>query len=622
MLRGTRWSGVAILLAVSSVGAWHLADAAEPQIGTAKAKKQAAAELKEKSETALREVIGREAVGDLAERNSSLDALIEQNPNFALARWQRGFVRTAEGWRPVDELTKPNSESSQEIAYRKLREKTPEGLAGNLLLASWCKKHGLKEAARGHWLRTLLFDANSEEAHLGLDHTRVNGAWQAPEDIAEAKARAVATRNAVKNHWQNISQSAEAYANGPEDKKQLCESKLREIRDPAAMPLLSLALVPKGDESALLLVDLLKSVPVLEATHALSDVGVRTDSDAVRKAVIEELKTRDEHAVIPPLLLAMSTPVTSEMKLTLSDDGALMYGHVFSRENQVQKQLRIENTRFSTSSAVITQEDLYFELARGPRRYRYDPVLGVERMLSAYAGAVARDAAEVTRQNMTIQEVNDRVGTLLTQITGANNSEPEDWWQWWNDRQQVQVTGGKQVHVSDGYQDIVASNLRRLLSCFVKGTPVWTSRGKVAIETLRTGDLVLSQDLKTGELAFKAVIRPTRRPSTAIYELEIGNSKLQCTAGHPFWVPGSGWTKAIDLKPGMLIRCVDGSRPVLSTSQVGEAETHNLIVDGFQSYFVGEEKTLCHDNTEQQPTLAIAPGVYREGEAPLTVRRQ
>jgi len=48
--------------------------------------------------------------------------------------------------------------------------------------------------------------------------------------------------------------------------------------------------------------------------------------------------------------------------------------------------------------------------------------------------------------------------------------------------------------------------------CFVAGTPVWTVSGPVAIEKIRVGDLVLSQALDTGELAFQPVLQTTQRP--------------------------------------------------------------------------------------------------------------
>jgi hypothetical protein len=40
-----------------------------------------------------------------------------------------------------------------------------------------------------------------------------------------------------------------------------------------------------------------------------------------------------------------------------------------------------------------------------------------------------------------------------------------------------------------------------------------------------------------------------------------------------------------------------------------EAETYNLIVDSFHTYFVGEGKVLCHDNTVRRPTHCAVPGL-------------
>jgi hypothetical protein len=607
MLRRTRWGGLAILVAASGVGVWNLAEGAESQRAT-KVKRPSAAEIKEQSEGALREAIGQETVGDVSERDSTLDDLIGRNPDFAPARWQRGYIKTSDGWQHIDELASPNSTSSLQITYSTVRDKTPDDVAGNLALATWCKKHGLKEAARGHWNRAIALDPNCQEAHVALGDTRVDGTWLTQDEVAEANGRTEATRNALRTLGRKIPEWAQGYATGPDAKKKFCEEKLRQVRDPAAIPLLLRALAPRGDESALLLVDMLKSMPSLEATYALSDLGVRTDSAAVRRVIVEELKLRDEHAVMPPLLLAMSSPVTSKMQLTVSNEGALVYRHVFARENQRQKEVRVQNTNFVTSGSGDGNDD---------------PSSGAIGAIAAASMFAARNEAEVARQNLTIQQVNDRISLLLSQITDSNNGKPEDWWNWWNKRQQIQIQGDKPTQTSIGTQTLAiqTGGGQQRSECFVKGTPVWTSRGKVAIETIRPGDLVLSQDVKTGELAFKAVVQPTQRAAEAIYQLEIGCAKLECTGGHSFWVTGTGWTKASDLRPGMLVRCADGAKPVLTTAKGREVETHNLIVADFHSYFVGEEKTLCHDNTDQRPTLAIAPGVYRDGEAPSSVRK-
>ena len=52
-----------------------------------------------------------------------------------------------------------------------------------------------------------------------------------------------------------------------------------------------------------------------------------------------------------------------------------------------------------------------------------------------------------------------------------------------------------------------------------------------------------------------------------------------------------------------------GTVPVRAVETGSEAETYNLIVDGFHTYFVGEGKVLCHDNTVRRPTNCAVPGL-------------
>ena len=42
------------------------------------------------------------------------------------------------------------------------------------------------------------------------------------------------------------------------------------------------------------------------------------------------------------------------------------------------------------------------------------------------------------------------------------------------------------------------------------------------------------------------------------------------------------------------------------------AVTYNLVVDRFQTYFVGQDRLLCHDNSERRPTNALVPGLLKE----------
>ncbi len=597
---------VVFALVATAVG---ISNADEVHVRTARLKSRSAS-TPALAASAVREAIAQETIGDTKQRDAMLDDVLAAAPDFAPARWQKGFVETRAGWQHIDELMHERALSSRDTIYRNLRRKSADDIASHVQLARWCERRSLAESARGHWYRVLSLDANNPEAHRALGDQYIDNKWVSSEQRQQNQTRSEATEAAQRDWGRKVSEWAEGFANGSPTRKSFCEKNLRDVADPAAAPILALNLAQRGDECALLFVDILRSMPQLEATHALSDLGVRTKSVPVRRAIVSELKVRDEHMVIPPLLLAMSSPATAEMRLIVTDEGALVYRHVFSTKES-PRTAQNQDARFV--SMTRTRDD----------KSSLDSELFVSPLES-----------ELSRRNLTIQQSNERIELFLSEITGAHNGKPEDWWKWWNRRQQVEVgeelvpaqptapaMPNRNMVSSVPNANITFARPQSRRECFVRGTPVWTPGGKVAIETIQTGDLVLSQDMKTGELAFKGVVQPTQRPPQKVYELEIGCAKLECTGGHAFWVPGSGWVKASGLKPGMLVRCVDGAEPVLSIQQNRTVETHNLVVADFHSYFVGEEKTLCHDNTDQRPTLAIAPGIYREGEAPRPVRQ-
>jgi hypothetical protein len=76
-----------------------------------------------------------------------------------------------------------------------------------------------------------------------------------------------------------------------------------------------------------------------------------------------------------------------------------------------------------------------------------------------------------------------------------------------------------------------------------------------------------------------------------------------------FWVSGKGWEMAKHLEAGDLVHSVDGAYPVTAVEKGPTAEAHNLVVDQFNSYFVGERPLLVHDNMPHRLTPTIVPGL-------------
>jgi hypothetical protein len=138
---------------------------------------------------------------------------------------------------------------------------------------------------------------------------------------------------------------------------------------------------------------------------------------------------------------------------------------------------------------------------------------------------------------------------------------------------------------------------------------VWTKTGQQAIESLQMGDLVLAQNIETGEIAYKPVIARTVRPPSPILKLSLEGEDIFTTRGHPFWVAGVGWRMAKEIGDAAVLHAVTGSTRVGAVQEAGEAEAYNLVVADFNTYFVGETGVLVHDNTPRRPTHVTLPGL-------------
>jgi hypothetical protein len=182
-------------------------------------------------------------------------------------------------------------------------------------------------------------------------------------------------------------------------------------------------------------------------------------------------------------------------------------------------------------------------------------------------------------------------------------------------QQTSQVTIVDSVPVSSGGLggSLSSSGAAPLMhECLAAGTLIWTVRGPWEIQKVRVGDLVLAQHPETGELAYKPVLRTTVRPKGQLIKLEAGGETCLTSGGHLFWVAGEGWVKSRNLQSGQILHGASGPVHLSSADLSIEAETYNLVVADFHTYFVGYRKVLSHDNTIRQPTRAVVPGLQPE----------
>ena len=202
------------------------------------------------------------------------------------------------------------------------------------------------------------------------------------------------------------------------------------------------------------------------------------------------------------------------------------------------------------------------------------------------------------------------------------------WWKWWwqdyNESYKVSSGGSSESEPysgTDPYYDQapkpVYDNWRHYTfvvgcSCFAPGTKVWTLTGRQPIEKIKVGDRVLAQDVESGELAYKPVLAVTLRPPGPRMKIGLYKESITTTPSHPFWVSGQGWRMTKQLAAGNRLHALSGGVPVesvekLETDPSYAGMAYNLIVGDFNTYFVGEQGILVHDNTPRMPTAAILP---------------
>ncbi len=224
----------------------------------------------------------------------------------------------------------------------------------------------------------------------------------------------------------------------------------------------------------------------------------------------------------------------------------------------------------------------------------------------------------VNLQNEQTQEWNRKICGILTASTGFQlPPEPADWWKWWTDYNLVAETAKEYQYIR--YSEVAAETLQMAQivpiqphdGCLVAGTPVWTDRGAVAVETVQVGDLVLAKDAKTGELAYQPVLRTTIRNAQPVLKVTTPKGQLCGTYGHTFWISGQGWTKLRDVKPGQQFHAIDGPVEILRLEEAAKEKVYNMIVANVHTYFTGPELILSYDVTIAEPVDAIIPGYIK-----------
>ena len=137
-------------------------------------------------------------------------------------------------------------------------------------------------------------------------------------------------------------------------------------------------------------------------------------------------------------------------------------------------------------------------------------------------------------------------------------------------------------------------------SCFVAGTLVMAVAGMVAIETIKSGDKVISTDPETMETSPKTVLETYIREVTTLVHLTVNGEEIITTIDHPFYVKNQGFIKAGELIVGDELLDVNGNVLLVENFDVEltdkPVKVYNFQVEDFHTYHVGENGVWVHNS--------------------------
>ncbi|TWU32878.1 polymorphic toxin-type HINT domain-containing protein [Novipirellula artificiosorum] len=569
----------------------------------------------------VRAALEAEAEGRLIDRTLLASEIgTVQDPESA--RWHAGQVCVDGVWLKIDQLSEARITPVLE-RYRQQRGEEVLDADGHRRVAAWADLNGLKTHADAHWQGALAENPNDRIVRSRLGYERVGDEWLTKQEIRQAevlrKDRARQTRAWIPK--------MKAWANsllGTDAKRKIKTIEaIGSVDDPSAIDALQLTALQLPGEVASPFVDAIRGIRCNQSCNALAEIAIADPGSKRGRAAIEGLKDYRMEFYVPKLIRSLSSDIRLRYQVFSRPNGDEILRLVKSRDLQNVNQIEVIDRVVQAKRVPLVRFSEHTGQAQGPGRRR---VIFQASFGNPVAGDIARQDAmqELERarlwnesNNLMKPTAETRTLDVLQAVVSEEVGETAaDWWGWW-DRYNERVRSGDkpyEVRYDEDRQNTVytqpfIARVWRSHSCLTAGTRVQTEFGAKPIETIQAGDLVLSQDVRTGELALKPVLATTHRPTAKTLRFVTAGGPIETTLGHYWWVAGKGWLRSKELTDGMVLHHATGTTQIEAIEASKPAESYNLVVADFHTYFVGPERILSYDVTDLSPTLQVVPGL-------------
>jgi hypothetical protein len=225
------------------------------------------------------------------------------------------------------------------------------------------------------------------------------------------------------------------------------------------------------------------------------------------------------------------------------------------------------------------------------------------------------DIAALERYNNNVNQVNERtMAALETALSKKMGPERKAWVKWWNELVGGSTAAGPvpRDRGREGTQQTMVEQ-RAMLPAFGAETPLLTISGLQPIETIRAGDLVLTQNTASGALAFTPVLTIHRTENQVVKTITIGDTPIVATDLERFWAAGKGWVMLRDLKAGDAVRALADVARVASIEDTGARPVYHVDVAARRGIIVGKLGILAHDERMAVPAAALFDAATIDG---------
>ena len=398
-------------------------------------------------------VLTREAAGKSNGRDAMLEMAVRIAPDFAPARWHGGYVQEGGKWLSVGEAQRLAAADPRFAEYERLRDEYAGNPLGELNLARWCHRKGLKSQASFHWYRVLTLDPTHQEAQRAFGVRFYRGSLLTYDEIERRREVEKQQQRVVKRLRAKMHKWLRQIKKGTPEEHRAALVAIRQLTNPLAIPLMESEFSGRHEEANRAFLGALGQMGDARATLSLARYAVFSPFAEVRSAASGQLAKRPLHEFVPILVDQLKQPVDSWFGIVMRGNGDVQYTHEVYEEGpegkyvtQYSNSVRQTDLRMGPAKTVVT--DTY----TGEVFDRYQAIDasevgrdGREKRQTAYGNASLFQAQARSREqqlnvlNIARKEKNKRIVLVLSKTTGQKlGDDPPSWWSWWNDYNELE----------------------------------------------------------------------------------------------------------------------------------------------------------------------------------------